>query len=48
MEKKPSPRLIPTCESVYTVNKEVRTTRRRKRIILHRQDNLKLTFIQYM
>ncbi len=36
-KKKTSPRVIPTCESVHTVNKEVRTTRRRKRIILHRQ-----------
>lgn len=48
MEKKPSPHLIPTCESVHTVNKEVRTTRRRKQIILNRQDSLKITFIQYM
>lgn len=26
MENKTSPRLIPTCESVHTVNKEVRDT----------------------
>lgn len=36
-ESTASPRLIPTCESVHTVNKEVRT----KQIILNRQDYCK-------
>lgn len=38
MQKNALPCLILTWESVHTVNKEVRTTRRRKLIISHRQD----------
>lgn len=45
VKNKTSPCLIPTCESILTVNKEVKTTQRGKRTILNWQGYLDLKII---